>query len=360
MPQIQKGTTYADVSPDNLVTSANLNAHVDDAILLPGAITGQTPIASMIPAATAADDLALVADTSNASHLVNVPLADLVPASSLTASQMTEANRQTLHQYAAGTLSGGVYTVTLSPALGAYTAGVIIRFTANSANAGAVDVNVSALGVKNLLFNGSEELPANFIRAGQVVTVIYDGTNFQITSPGWKNYLTGDQFAATGTSIPNAFLPTGALTQEVTTSSTTPLTTAATFPDFTSKPEITEGAAYDLNTAITPKSATNILEIEVFVPISMDVAVGAAVAALFWDGDPTYAIAIGITTQLATGSGQLLIKHRLTAGTTSPVNFSVRVGNLAGAGTTIKINSMAGYTFGGLINSRLTIKEYVA
>jgi hypothetical protein len=42
MAQIQKGTTYGTTSPSNLVTSTNLNNHVDDAVLLPGAITDQT------------------------------------------------------------------------------------------------------------------------------------------------------------------------------------------------------------------------------------------------------------------------------------------------------------------------------
>jgi hypothetical protein len=41
MPQIQKGTTYGSTSPSNLVSSTNLNSHVDDAILLPGAIADQ-------------------------------------------------------------------------------------------------------------------------------------------------------------------------------------------------------------------------------------------------------------------------------------------------------------------------------
>lgn len=42
MAQIQKGTTYGTTSPSNLVSSTNLNNHVDDAVLLPGAITDQT------------------------------------------------------------------------------------------------------------------------------------------------------------------------------------------------------------------------------------------------------------------------------------------------------------------------------
>jgi hypothetical protein len=42
MAQIQKGTTYTAGSPGNTVSYTNLNAHVDSAILVPGAITDQT------------------------------------------------------------------------------------------------------------------------------------------------------------------------------------------------------------------------------------------------------------------------------------------------------------------------------
>lgn len=48
MAQIQKGTTYGTTSPSNLVSSTNLNNHVDDAVLLPGAITDQS--AKTVPA----------------------------------------------------------------------------------------------------------------------------------------------------------------------------------------------------------------------------------------------------------------------------------------------------------------------
>jgi hypothetical protein len=52
MAQIQKGTTYGTTSPSNLVSSTNLNNHVDDAVLLPGAITDQTAKAVLASADT--------------------------------------------------------------------------------------------------------------------------------------------------------------------------------------------------------------------------------------------------------------------------------------------------------------------
>lgn len=84
MSQISKGTTYGPTSPDNQVTYINLNAHVDSATLLPGAITDQT--SKTVPAS--GDQLLLhsAADTA----LRQVSLANLfgrpLPIGSTTAS----------------------------------------------------------------------------------------------------------------------------------------------------------------------------------------------------------------------------------------------------------------------------------
>lgn len=76
------------------------------------------------------------------------------------------------------------YVATLIPALGAYAAGVIVEFRATNANTGASTVNVSGLGVKSIFkLNGSTALATSDIAAGQIVTLRYDGTNFQMLSP---------------------------------------------------------------------------------------------------------------------------------------------------------------------------------
>lgn len=84
MAQIQKGFTYSAGSPTNQVTFTNLNAHVDDAILLPGAITEQTAVT-----ATETVDLVLVYDDS-AAALKKVALSNL-----LYGAQVTLANLET-------------------------------------------------------------------------------------------------------------------------------------------------------------------------------------------------------------------------------------------------------------------------
>lgn len=81
------------------------------------------------------------------------------------------------------------YAVTLDPAPAGYTEGLMLQFKAQAANTGACTLNVNELGVKAIKKNGGDDLETGDIAAGQVVFVIYDGTNFQMVSePGIKAY----------------------------------------------------------------------------------------------------------------------------------------------------------------------------
>lgn len=85
--------------------------------------------------------------------------------------------------YAADAGASDAYAVTLSPAPSAYTTGMVVNFKANTANTGAATLNVNGLGVKTIKKNYSNDLNDNDILSGQLVSVIYDGTNFQMLSP---------------------------------------------------------------------------------------------------------------------------------------------------------------------------------
>lgn len=84
--------------------------------------------------------------------------------------------------YAASVAGTDTYVITLSPIPTSYTAGMMIRFKADVANTGPATLNVNSLGAKTIKKNGSVDLNDNDIVAGQVVTVVYDGTNFQLVS----------------------------------------------------------------------------------------------------------------------------------------------------------------------------------
>lgn len=82
--------------------------------------------------------------------------------------------------YAADAGAANAYVVTLSPALDAYITGMPIAFKATYANTGASTIDINELGAKTIKKNGNEDLSAGDILTGQIVTVIYDGTNFQL------------------------------------------------------------------------------------------------------------------------------------------------------------------------------------
>ena len=81
--------------------------------------------------------------------------------------------------------AGGVanaYTVALAPAVGSYTTGQLLSFRANAENTGSSSVDVNGLGAIPIKKNGDSDLVASDIKNGQIVTVIYDGANFQMVS----------------------------------------------------------------------------------------------------------------------------------------------------------------------------------
>ena len=89
-------------------------------------------------------------------------------------------------QIQAGTTSyisvSGIDTITgnLIPTLTAYAAGNTFSFVASGTNTGSVTLNIDGLGAKDITRDGSVALNANDITSGKVVTVVYDGTRFQL------------------------------------------------------------------------------------------------------------------------------------------------------------------------------------
>lgn len=73
-------------------------------------------------------------------------------------------------------------TATTSPGITAYAAGQSFRFAAAGTNtSGNPTLNINSLGAKNITRNGTAGIVPGDIRSGSIVTVTYDGTQFQIT-----------------------------------------------------------------------------------------------------------------------------------------------------------------------------------
>ena len=84
--------------------------------------------------------------------------------------------------YVADTGTANAYVLTLSPAITSYVAGQVITFKATYANTGACTINVNGVGLKPITRNVLSNLVVGDIVAGQLVTICYDGSYFQLIS----------------------------------------------------------------------------------------------------------------------------------------------------------------------------------
>lgn len=85
--------------------------------------------------------------------------------------------------YATDSVGTDSYAISPSPSVAAYVEGQKFTFKAGTANTGTASLNVSGLGARTIKKNLSLNLNNNDILAGQIVEVVYDGTNMQMTSP---------------------------------------------------------------------------------------------------------------------------------------------------------------------------------
>lgn len=97
------------------------------------------------------------------------------------------------HNYTVAT-GTNAYAVTIGIPNLVYAAGMMINFKAATANtASPVTLNVNGLGAKTIKKNVSTNLEVAEIKAGQIVSVLYDGTNFQVISGSGGGSLDGSK-----------------------------------------------------------------------------------------------------------------------------------------------------------------------
>ena len=78
--------------------------------------------------------------------------------------------------------SSNAYVIAPSPAIAGYAAGQKFAFLAANVSSGASTLNVSGLGVKNVYYQNAA-ISGAMIKAGALILVVYDGTQFQMISP---------------------------------------------------------------------------------------------------------------------------------------------------------------------------------
>lgn len=229
-------------------------------------------------------------------------------------------------------------------AYGGYNNGQRVTFIAAADNTSTTPTfAVNNLGAKTIVKNGGTALAAGDIRANNAYILSYDNTNAR-----WN--LLNPKFS--GRVVQQVRYETSALA-----SGTTALPCDTTvLPCDNTVPQNTEGDQY-MSLAITPTKSTNILVIDSEVTGSLSSGTASAIGgmALFQDSTAN-ALAAVVMPQYYAING--ILKHSMTAGTTSATTFKVRCGcSVVG---TFYLNGNPGGVrfFGGTAASSMTITEY--
>ena len=87
------------------------------------------------------------------------------------------------YSVASGGSTSSAYLATVTPPpLSAYPVGMVVHFKPNADNSASPTLNVNGLGAKAIVKNGFTPLAAADIKNGQVISLVYDGTNFQLVA----------------------------------------------------------------------------------------------------------------------------------------------------------------------------------
>lgn len=128
-----------------------------------------------VPASTAQAGIVVLASNSEVAAGADTGKA-------VTSQGVAKAVQSGGYSYAADSGSANAITISLTPAPAAYVAGLAVEVKVNATNTGATKINVNGLGAKSVQFNGAT-LTAGQLVAGQIYSMVYDGTNFQVSSP---------------------------------------------------------------------------------------------------------------------------------------------------------------------------------
>ena len=105
--------------------------------------------------------------------------------------------------------SADAYAIALTPAVTAYVAGQVFHFKAANTSTGASTLNVNALGAKNIKKKNDQDIAAGDIEQNAIVSVIYDGTSFQMLSQLGTSAGSMSSFTLTGDSGSNQTVEDG-------------------------------------------------------------------------------------------------------------------------------------------------------
>lgn len=224
------------------------------------------------------------------------------------------------------------------------------------------------LSVTGLTINGTAFSPASYVAkslfdANTILSANADNTPAALTVAEQRlvGRITGGNIDDLTTAQVVALLATDSswpkLVQVVNALFTTKATGTTAMPCDDTIPQNTEGDEY-MTLAITPKSASNYLIIQVLFQGARGVGVTNSMigVALFQDSTAAALNAAWNSPSTTTDATQISLAHYMIAGTASSTTFKVRAGN-HDAGTTT-FNGMGGNRYyGGVLTSSITIWE---
>ncbi len=181
-------TATAYVLRDIVTDSSNSNQYI---CITAHTSTGTTPISSnadvakwrlIVDAASASTSETNAANSASAASTseTNAATSETNAAASAASAASYATTLSATQTYYTSGGSSNAYTITATPTLAAYAAGVTYIMKANHANTGPATLNVDGVGAKTINKNDGTALSAGDIPNGGVVLLTYDGTNFQL------------------------------------------------------------------------------------------------------------------------------------------------------------------------------------
>ena len=146
-------------------------------------VVGNVMLSGSIKAQDSGQNITLIPGTTGNVDVSSKQIKNLANPTATKDAVTAEVVQNSTLIYGAATGTANAYEVALTPAPTAYQAGMMLTFKANAANTGAATLNINGLGAKTIKKLVSTDVAANDITLGQMVIVMYDGTNFQYFNP---------------------------------------------------------------------------------------------------------------------------------------------------------------------------------
>jgi hypothetical protein len=211
---------------------------------------------------------------------------------------------------ASDTGAANAYVIAPAPAIATYVAGQRFSFISANASTGASTVNVNALGVKAVEYQGVALTGAE-IKAGSTIFIEYDGTAFQMLSPSNLDDSGGGPSKGT---VPSTFYRTNAKVQnEDLTISNHSTTFSATNATNLLDKGTSDGFADDMNVRLTGSDLPNgwVIDTDYFVrdiasaTLKLALTIGGSAVTISDDGSGTNTIFEAIN---ASATGPITLK----------------------------------------------------